>query len=239
AHAGVAPTPAPTPQAEKPRVPGCAHPRNEATRRFLSDRYPRWAAKIRTVYHGVRLSEIPSPGRVPRADPPEILSVGRLAPEKGFLDLVKACHLLKRRGVAFRLRIFGDGPLRERLRKEIVRRELESEVKMEGVAAHSRILDACAQATVVALASYPGANRFQDGIPNVLVEAMACGTAVVSTEFDGSRELLEEGACGRLVPRRDPAQMADALEEAPRDPGRPEATVRRAKRRLPTRFARH
>ena len=91
---------------------------------------------------------------------------------------------------------------------------------MEGTAPHARILEACARATLVVLASYRGPGGYLDGISNVLVEAMACGTPVVSTDYPGARELLQDGLLGPLVPQRDPVRLADAMESLLRDPAR-------------------
>jgi glycosyltransferase involved in cell wall biosynthesis len=167
-----------------------------------------------------------------------ILSVGRLAEEKGFLDLLDAAARLKQRQIAFRLRIFGDGPQRRELERAIDRLGLADRVRLEGVAPHPVILQACAAASVVALASYPGPQRFQDGIANILVEAMACSTPVVSTEYEGSRELLEEGRWGVLVPPREPARLADALQDLLGDPGRQVELGRRGRFRVEQSFDR-
>jgi glycosyltransferase involved in cell wall biosynthesis len=184
----------------------------EGNRRLLAEIAPEASARIHTVYHGVTLAAIPPAGTIPRANPPEIVSAGRLVREKGFLDLVAACGLLSRRGVVFRLRIFGDGPERSRLEEAIRNEKLEEIVVLEGFAPHRNMLEAAARATVVALASVQSPNKYLDGMANVLVEAMACGTAVVCTAYSGSRELLLDGKAGLLVPQHDPPRLAEALE---------------------------
>jgi glycosyltransferase involved in cell wall biosynthesis len=189
-----------------------------ATRSALCALAPGCPTPIETVYHGVSFAAVPGPGTVPKADPPEIVSVGRLTPEKGFLDLVRACDLLRGKGIPFRLRIIGRGPQLQELTREIEQRQLTGPVRLEGVVPHGAVLQAMAGATLVALASYRTPNGYLDGIANTLVEAMACGTPVVSTEHDGSRELLEEGRLGSLVPQQDPAALAEALEKLLQDP---------------------
>jgi glycosyltransferase involved in cell wall biosynthesis len=193
---------------------------HHSTRRSLERLLPGSAAKIHTVYHGLLLSEVPRPGSVSKADPPEIVSVGRLPPEKGFLYLLEACALLREKGVKCRARIFGQGPQRATLQREIRRLGLQDSISLDGVVPHSRILEALASATVVTLPSYLPPNKFQDGIANVLVEALACGTPVVSTDYDGSRELLEDGKSGILVPEKDAVRLAAALGEILQDPSR-------------------
>ena len=209
-----------------------------ATRRRMDRLVPGSAGKIHVVYHGVDFTEIPRPGSVPRADPPEIVSVGRLTPEKGFLDLLQAAARLRDRGISFRLRVVGRGPQREELEREAARLNLGDVVRLEGIAPHAEVLAAMARATLVTLASYRPPNDFQDGIPNVLVEAMACGTPVVTTDHDGSRELLESGRYGVTVPERDPARLAEAIEALLRDPNRRAALARSARERVERDFDR-
>ena len=211
---------------------------HEATHASLEKLAPDSGAKIHTVHHGVSLSEIPAPGSVPRAHPPEIVSVGRLTPEKGFLDLLQAAAHLARSSVPFRLRIFGKGPQRSDLERERERLGLGDAVILEGVAPHEEILRALAGATVVTLASYPPPDKNMDGIANVLVEAMACGTPVVSTEYEGSRELLQGGRLGCLVPPRDPERLAEALQGILKDPLRGEELARLGRQHVQSDFDR-
>jgi colanic acid/amylovoran biosynthesis glycosyltransferase len=211
---------------------------HHSTRRSLERLLPQPSGKIHTVYHGVALAEVPFPGSVPKADPPEIVTVGRLTPEKGFLYLLEACALLREKEVAFRTRIFGQGPQRTALQREILRLGLQDSVTLEGVVPHGRILEALSRASVVTLPSYLPANLFQDGIANVLVEAMACGTPVVSTDYDGARELVEGGKCGILVPEKDAPRLAAALAEVLRDPSRREELSRSGRARVERDFDR-
>jgi len=209
-----------------------------ATHASLGRLAPDSAAKIHTIHHGVALSQIPPPGTVPRAHPPEIVSVGRLTPEKGFLDLLQAASRMAQEGVEFRLRIFGTGPQGPALEREKDRLGLGRVVSFEGVAPHPEILQALARATIVTLASYPPPNLYMDGIANVLVEAMACGTPVVSTEYEGSRELLQGGHLGSLVPPRDPRLLAEALRGLLTDALRREELSRRGRERVERDFDR-
>jgi len=209
-----------------------------ATHTSLGRLAPDASAKIHTIHHGVTLAQIPPPGTVPRTHPPEIVSVGRLTPEKGFLDLLQAAARMAQKGVEFRLRIFGKGPQGPALEHERDRLGLGSVVSFEGVAPHPEILRALARATIVTLASYPPPDKNMDGIANVLVEAMACGTPVVSTEYDGSRELLQGGRLGALVPPRDPALLAEVLCGLLADPPRREELSKRGRDRVERDFDR-
>lgn len=174
--------------------------------------------KIHLVYHGIDLAAFPQGDSFAdfslgeNADLPLILSVGRLVPKKGMRDLVTACHLLHSRGIAFRCVIIGEGPLRQELESHIAELGLTAMVTLPGAMAHDRLLAFYGQATVFALAPHVTEDGDRDGIPNVLAEAMAAGTPVVSTAVSGIPELIEDGRTGLLVPPRDPVVLADTLE---------------------------
>lgn len=137
-----------------------------------------------------------------RGQPPVVLGVGRLNAQKDFPTLIRAFARARRRRPA-RLLILGEG--RDRTMLESLRDEfgLQSEVDFPGFVLNP-------YAFLARVAVFVLSSRFE-GSPNVLVEAMACGTPVVATDCpSGPRETLEEGRLGRLVPVGD----ADALGEA-------------------------
>jgi len=142
------------------------------------------------------------PGR-----PPVILAVGRLAPEKGHLLLFEAVSQLVSTGARVQLVVMGDGPLRGVLEAEARRRGMHGTVVFVGFQANP--LPWMSRAAVVVLAS-----RYE-GLPTVLIEALACGARVVATDAPGgTREVLGGGAWGTLVPLNDPGAMALALAGA-------------------------
>lgn len=137
---------------------------------------------------------------------PVLVAAGRLAPWKGFSDLIEAIALLidKRQT---RLLILGDGPLRDELQELIDMRGLRDTVELVGYVENP--LKYFARSDVFVLSS------LVEGMPNVLVEAMMCGCTPVSTNCPtGPNELLQNGKYGYLVPMRDPAAMAAAIEQA-------------------------
>jgi len=137
---------------------------------------------------------------------PVLVAAGRLAPWKGFSDLIEAMALLidKRQT---RLLILGDGPLRDELQDLIDIRGLSDTVELVGYVENP--LKYFARSDVFVLSS------LVEGMPNVLVEAMMCGCTPVSTNCPtGPNELLQNGKYGYLVPMRDPAAMAAAIEQA-------------------------
>jgi glycosyltransferase involved in cell wall biosynthesis len=167
--------------------------------------------RVRLIHHGVELDRfVPAP----RADGPapvEILSVGRLVEKKGFPDLLLALGQLKQRGQRFRCAIYGEGPLYAELAATIERLDLRDEVVLPGAVAQRDLIPVFQRADIFALAPFVTEDGDRDGVPNVLVEAMACGLPVVSTTVSGIPELVAHDRNGLLVTPHDPAALADAL----------------------------
>lgn len=150
---------------------------------------------------------------------PVIVSVGRLHPAKDYGTLIKAFSRLKR-DQPCRLIILGDGEERTRLEQEVQACNLTGdEVDLPGFATNPYSF--MKRADLFALSS-----RFE-GFPNALVEAMACGTRVVSTDCpSGPFEILEGGRWGRLTKVGDPTAMAELLREALNEREGPDVTIR-------------
>jgi glycosyltransferase involved in cell wall biosynthesis len=141
-----------------------------------------------------------------RKDGPILIAAGRLAPWKGFADLIRAMKLVpEERGA--RLIILGDGPLRAELEALTVELGLSKVVSLLGYVENP--LKYFSHSDVFVLSSHV------EGLPNVLVEAMMCGCTPVSTDCPtGPREVLQDGKYGYLVPVGDPVAMAAGIEEA-------------------------
>jgi glycosyltransferase involved in cell wall biosynthesis len=175
--------------------------------------------KIHVVYHGTDLSAfarrpgdlVPNLSVARVDDPPVILSVGRLVPKKGMPTLVAACAWLRDQGLAFRCEIIGSGPLRAELERQIAALSLSDIVRLRGAMTHEAVIQHYNRATLFALAPEIAADGDRDGIPNVLVEAMAAGVPVVSTFISGIPELIESGRTGLLVEPYRPAALGGAL----------------------------
>jgi glycosyltransferase involved in cell wall biosynthesis len=149
--------------------------------------------------------------------PPLILSVGRLVEKKGHLHLIEACGLLKGLGVPFQCRIIGDGPLRARLAEEIARKDLEDCVTLEGSLPYAQVEAFYHRATVFALPSLVTEDGDREGLPVVLMEALAFGVPVVSTGTSGIPELVIHEQTGLLVPPADAQSLARAMVRLMRD----------------------
>lgn len=182
------------------------------------------SAQVTLNYHGIDPAQF-SASRTRRhlTAPPLVVSVGRLVETKGFPELIEACRLLRQRGVACRCRIIGRGPLGPSLRRQILRLGLEGVVTIEDEMPQEQLRGLYAEASIFALPCVVARNQDRDGIPNVLLEAMAMELPVVSTRVSGIPELIVDGVNGRLVPEHDPKALADAIEHLVSNP-----SVRRA-----------
>jgi glycosyltransferase involved in cell wall biosynthesis len=144
------------------------------------------------------------------SEPPVFLGVGRLAPQKDFATLIRAFARL-RRVVAAKLLILGEGPERVRLNTVIRDLHLEADVELTGFVPNPFAYMRRAAGVVLS-------SRYE-GFGNVLVESMACGTPVVSTDCpSGPSEILEGGRYGPLVPVGDESRLADAMLSVLRHP---------------------
>jgi len=160
---------------------------------------------------------IDHPWFVPGA-PPVILGVGRLTEAKNFPLLIRAFNRL-RGGRECRLMILGEGPLRRTLESMVSASDYGADISMPGFVDNP--LPFMRLASVFALSSS------WEGLPGVLIQAMACGTAVVSTDCpSGPQEILEGGRWGRLVPVDDEAALSRALADCLDDSTPPDVTER-------------
>ncbi|HLK10806.1 MAG TPA: glycosyltransferase family 4 protein [Candidatus Binatia bacterium] len=189
----------------------------DCNRRHLIATYGVAPERVVTVHHGVDVSRF-APAERSRARVPHIVSVGRLVEQKGFDRLVRACRRLTDAGVAFTCEIIGDGPLEGRLDALIAEQGLRGQVTLAGRLFQEEVLARYAAADVFALYCVPSSDQDRDGIPNVLIEAMASELPVVSTRFSGVPELVVDGETGILVEPDDDAGQADALRRLVADP---------------------
>lgn len=190
----------------------------ESNRVYLEEQVlDRPCARLHTVYHGVDLTRF-KPGSRTLEGPPTILAVGRLVEKKDLPCLVEACSLLRDQGVPYRCRIVGYGPDEARVRALIEKRGLDDLVAVEGPLPQELLSCLYQRVDLVALPAKILTSGDRDGLPNVLVEAMACGLPVVSTPVSAIPELVEDGNNGLLVPPGQPQALAAALKRLLLDP---------------------
>ncbi|MFT3970639.1 MAG: glycosyltransferase [Micropruina sp.] len=171
-------------------------------------------AKLRVVHMSVDTERFaPPPEPRPTDGTLRILDVGQLVPEKGAPVLLDAATRLAERGVDFELRFVGGGDLHEQLQRDITARGLAGRVALVGSVGQDDILAHYHWADVFCLPS------FQEGLPVVLMEAMATGIPVVTTPINGIPELVKDGRNGYLVPPGRADLLAAALATLAADAG--------------------
>lgn len=144
-------------------------------------------------------------------DEPLVFAVGRLVRKKGFEYLVDAVARLSEDRPNLACVIAGTGDLDGELRARATARGVSGRVRFPGVMPHDRTAAAMGAADIVAVPSVRDDAGNVDGLPNVVLEALATGTPVVATPAGGIGSVVEDGVSGRLVPERDAAALAQAI----------------------------
>lgn len=175
-------------------------PMGVATDRFdVSHRKPHWASDL-----GLHR--------------PVALFVGRLAEKKGVCHLLDALLLEPLSGLEFNLAIVGDGPLRKQLERQAARLGLQDKVHFLGPLSYEHMPVYMASADLLVAPSVNASDGDCEGLPTVILEAMASGTAVLTTPVGGITQAVTDQETGRLVPERDSPALARALADLLSDP---------------------
>jgi len=178
---------------------------------FLRERFPQRADSVHRIYNGLDLAEFE------RADfsstPPLIIAVGRLIAKKGFAELIRACALLAEHGKLFRCEIIGEGPLENELRAQIAQLNLQNRFVLLGAKPQREVRQHLAAASVFVLPSVLDPEGGMDNLPTVIMEAMATGLPVVSTNIAGIPEMVVQNETGFLVQPADPIALTKAIED--------------------------
>ncbi len=194
---------------------------------FVTGNYGISADRVRVILNGVD-SQYFRPARKPPPGGPTILSVARMVRDKDQATLISAFGLLIKRHPKARLMLVGEGPLKDGIRaragRELPRGSFSFPRTGTDIRAHYHGAD------LVALSS------IRESLPNVILEAMACGLPVVSTLVGGTDELIEEGRTGFLVRPKDPPAMAEALEKLVGSPVLRKSFGRAGRKRARERF---
>lgn len=168
---------------------------------------------IHTIYHGIDLEFFDYGTDPPAAPPFRVLSVGRIVPKKGYDDVLHALKRLAEWGVPFHFDHVGSGEDMENIKALARRLGLRDRTTFHGTLPHEKVIDFYRRSHVFVLGCKTAPNGDRDGIPNVLVEAMAVGLPVVSTRHSAVPELVEDGVTGTLVPPGSPEALAGALKK--------------------------
>jgi glycosyltransferase involved in cell wall biosynthesis len=136
-----------------------------------------------------------------------ILCVARFTPQKGLGFFLKACQLLREKGINFRAKIVGEGPLENFLREEIANLKLEDKVFLVDIMPQEKLNLLYAESYVCVLTSV------EEGFGLVLVEAQMCKRPVIGTRSGGITDIIEDGKSGILIPPKDEVSLASAMEK--------------------------
>lgn len=172
----------------------------------------RWVAhdhwnKVQVVHCGLDKGFHEGATAIPQGDVPHLVCVGRLCEQKGQLVLLEAARQLKERGTPFQLVLAGDGEMRGDLEALIVLYGLQDHVRITGWISSRQVRDEIQAARAMVLPS------FAEGLPVVIMEAMALERPVVSTTVAGIPELVRNGQDGWLVAPGDTDALVEVLSE--------------------------
>lgn len=193
----------------------------------LRSRFPEAAAdKVFLSYHGLDLSRYAFRAPAPPPVPARVLAVGKRTAKKGFDDLLRACGILTRQGIDLTVRIVGwPGDLDDVFPGILARERLAPRVQIDDYVEEQRLIEMFRASDVLVAPSVVLEGKLLDGIPNVLLEAMALGVPVVATAVSGIPEVVRHAETGLVVPPRDPSALAAAIRRTLADPA---ATAARA-----------
>lgn len=175
---------------------------------YLKSRYGKSADRVIHIDNGLDLDQFTFCDPADRE--PLVLGVGRLVEKKGFEYLIQACVNLTKSVPGTRCEIIGGGELDGALRQQIAGLGLDRKVSLLGPQSHSEVLRKMQQASVIAAPCIVAPDGDRDGLPTVLLEAMAMGTPIVSTDVTGIPEILQDEVTGLAVPQRDAQALATA-----------------------------
>lgn len=200
--------------------------------RYLSTLAPAASGRLHRVYNGLELDRFPFRQPAPVHTPFRIAAVGRLVEKKGFSLLIDAAAALVRSGMQVDVRIAGGGELADSLAERIRLLGLSEHIRLLGPQTQSEVIDLLQWADVFAAPCVVGADGNADGLPTVLLEAMAMGVVCVGSDVTGIPEVLggPDGAGkGLLVRAGNVEDLVQALETAASDSFDRAATARAAR----------
>jgi glycosyltransferase involved in cell wall biosynthesis len=196
---------------------------SETNRRLIETTCGGPASNVTVLHVGIDTSRFaPAAGGTPddAKRRPRVLCVGTLHEVKGQRYLIEAARLLADRGIGFDLTLVGDGPDRADLEALAAAVRPPGTIAFAGQQVRAAIVQMLQEADLLVAPSVPTRAGKREGIPVVLIEAMASGVAVVASHLSGIPELVEDGVTGRTVPPGDTGALADAIAELLADPER-------------------
>jgi glycosyltransferase involved in cell wall biosynthesis len=202
---------------------------SRALKERLTGRYGVPEAMVSVILNGIDTEHFTPVDRGPDREGCEVLCVARLVSDKDHRTLIEAFERLLLRIPDARLQLVGEGPLRRNL-LETARDRLPAQ-SFQWQPGSRELRPLYRRASLFALSS------IQEGLPNVVLEAMACGLPVVATNVGGLGELVADGMTGSLVPPKDPAALADAMVELLLEPEKASVFGRAGRKRVVEQFS--
>ena len=163
--------------------------------------------KVKVVHCGLEPAFFAEAAELAPVNSPRLVCVGRLCEQKGQLLLIDAAGMLARQGLAFELVLAGDGEMRVELEAAIEKQGLQALVRITGWIGSDQVREELLASRAMVLPS------FAEGLPVVIMEAMALGKPVISTYIAGIPELVRPGLDGWLIQAGDVFALAEAMRE--------------------------
>jgi glycosyltransferase involved in cell wall biosynthesis len=170
--------------------------------------------KVKVIHCGIDLNAYQFVEKKSFSETVVIKSLGRLVEKKGMDTLILAAKELRKRDINFIIELGGSGQLNSALIELVNQYSLESQIIFAGAIPHHQVSAWLQTADLFVLACKQDCNGDQDGIPVVLMEAMALGIPVISTTISGIPELIQDGVSGFLAIPDDPLSLADEICKA-------------------------
>ncbi|MDO5661277.1 MAG: glycosyltransferase [Brachybacterium sp.] len=173
-------------------------------------------SRLHLVRNGLEIDRFPYTPRPagPTTGPIRLLGVGRLVEKKGFVHLVDAVAALRAEGRDVQADVVGDGPLHEQLTERIRQHGLDAHVRLLGPRTQEEVRGLLAAADLFVAPFVIAEDGNADGLPTVLLEAMASGIPCIAADVTAVGEVVRDGETGRLVPAGDTAALTAAIAEA-------------------------
>ena len=172
--------------------------------------------KIHVVYHGIDISLFKQncTNRIARDKQTRLISVGALDDIKGCIYMIRACRMLldHQYNVHYTI-VGGDGNMSSEIQKEILSLDLSDKVNLTGILDRENLVSLLNKSDIFIMPSIESKDGGQDGIPNVMIEAMAIKLPVVATDAGAITEILIHGETGVLVEQKSPQSLCQQIEK--------------------------
>ncbi len=181
---------------------------------YLQSHHPSYRQKINLIYHGIDSDYFQPPLSDKKLeDRALVVAIGRFKEKKGFDILIRACAKLLAKDAPLSCQIVGYGDQQDFLKSLIDELEIGNHVQLHPPVDHSNIKQLLQRASVFIMPCRITNDGDRDGIPNSLLEAMACGVPIITTSISGIPEVVKSGTNGLLVKPDDVDDLSGAIEE--------------------------